>query len=85
MVSIVTTAKFAVVILFISRFVLNHQSQLVDASLAASKEYMSGKVLRVAVFHVIIFCYHFIICSRHYRKIESQSMLHLTSHSIPQR
>ena len=55
MASVVTPVKFAVLIFLISRFVLNHQSRLVvDASLAESKEYMSGKVVRVAVFHVII-------------------------------
>ena len=53
---VVTPVKFAVLIFLISQCVLNHQSRLavVDASLAESKEYMRGKVVRVAVFHVII-------------------------------
>ena len=56
MASVGTTVKFVVIIFFISQFVMNDQSRLaVDASLIESKEYLSGKVLRVAVFPVIIF------------------------------
>ena len=61
MAPVVIRVKFAVLIFLISQCVLNRHSRLVvDASLVESKEYMSGKVIRIAVFHVmIIFLNHF--------------------------